>query len=64
MKRSSKPTEKRTWITPRLTVMARSKAEENVLASCKGSYAIIGDGPFGFTCEQFDTLFCNQSNVS
>ena len=55
---------KRPWVRPALTVLARSSSEEQVLASCKGSYAVIGDGPFGITCEQMNTLFCNQTNAS
>lgn len=61
---STSDSSKRRWIRPCLTVLARSSSEEHVLASCKGSYAFLGDGPFGITCEQINTFFCNQPNAS
>jgi hypothetical protein len=38
------------WIRPELIVLARGRAEENVLLACKGSFMAGPQRPAGWAC--------------
>ncbi len=52
-------TEKKSWTTPKLKILVRTRPEENVLAACKATKTGTGDhGPLHTNSGCYQTTIC------